>query len=135
MRKGFNHTEETKKKMSDASKGIVVSEATREKISIANKGRRHTKESIKKMSDDRRGILKSESHKKALSISNKSKDKPDRQFSCDQINDMRSMSLLYSVSELSFIYGISPTYMGEIIAYRRYNNVFTLEELEENENI
>ena len=59
-----NHTEEGLRKMSEASKrkwdvwrenGSITSEATRAKISAANKGRKHSEETRAKMSAARRG--------------------------------------------------------------------------------
>lgn len=48
--KGFHHSEETKRKISEANKGRVVSEETKKKIGVANRGRRHSDEARRKIS-------------------------------------------------------------------------------------
>lgn len=52
---GYEHTDETKKKLSIIHKGKKLSDAQKEQIRISSTGRRQTKESIKKSADARRG--------------------------------------------------------------------------------
>ena len=68
-------TEEHKRKMSEALKGRVMSKEARQKISIAGKGRKHTEETKSKMSKTRTGMIRSEEHCKAISEGLKKSDK------------------------------------------------------------
>lgn len=71
--KGHKHTEETRKKMSNAQKGIPKSAETRRKMSISQKGNtyrkgcKHTEETRRKMSEARKGKKLSDIHKQKLS--------------------------------------------------------------------
>ena len=49
------HTEETKKKISESTKGIHRSEETKKKMSEAKKGKKHSAESKKRMSEANKG--------------------------------------------------------------------------------
>jgi group I intron endonuclease len=49
--KGRTHSEETRRKMSKANKGRTLSEETRRKISEASKGRTHSEETRRKLSE------------------------------------------------------------------------------------
>ena len=68
---GRRHTDESKKKMSDAQIGKVVSDETRKRQSIAFTGRVVSDESRKKMSIARRGRVVSDETKKKMSSSHK----------------------------------------------------------------
>lgn len=85
---GFKHSEESRKKRSEANKGKVISEEQRSKISKANKGRIFSKEHRKKMSEAaknrseeylskiskaNKGKIFSEEHRKKLSEAKKGK--------------------------------------------------------------
>ena len=54
LSKGRKHTEETKRKMSEAKKGRKLSEDTKRKISDALKGRKLSEETRRKMSEAHR---------------------------------------------------------------------------------
>jgi group I intron endonuclease len=68
---GYNHTEETKQKMSKTRKGKRLSEETKIKIGLKSQGRKHTKESKKKMSEIKKGKKYSEETKRKVSEANK----------------------------------------------------------------
>ena len=80
---GFAHSEETRKKMSEAKKGkkpYEMTEETRKKISEANKGKTpwikgktHSEETRKKISEARKGKTLSEETKKKISEAKKGK--------------------------------------------------------------
>jgi|APSaa5957512576_1039674.scaffolds.fasta_scaffold11966_3 hypothetical protein len=53
---GTHHTNETKRKISEASTGRICSDETRKKLSISSTGRYHTNEAKKKMSESRKGM-------------------------------------------------------------------------------
>lgn len=66
---GQKHTEETKRKLSEAGKGRKHSEETRKKISEAKKGKPRSEEAKKKISEARKGKKFSEEHKRSISKS------------------------------------------------------------------
>ena len=53
--KGNNHSEETRRKMSESLKGRTLSEEHRQKLSEANKGKHQSEESRRKMSESHKG--------------------------------------------------------------------------------
>ena len=53
--RGYKHSEESKRKISESLKGHPVSKETREKLRKANLGKTHSKESIQKMSKKHSG--------------------------------------------------------------------------------
>ncbi len=68
---GLKHTKETRKKMSLAQKGKIISEEQKKKLSIANKGQIFSEEHRKKLSIAKMGKNRkpfSEEHRKNLSI-------------------------------------------------------------------
>ena len=85
---GVVHTEETKRKMSEANKGKIISEETKRKMREAKKGRKlseehkrkigvaikgniHTEETKRKMSEASKGIICSEETRKKMSMAAK----------------------------------------------------------------
>lgn len=82
---GVKHSEEAKRKQSEAQKGHVVSQETRNKISQSNKGRdagfgghHHTDEAKEKIAQAKRGVPMSQSVKDAVSKANKGKTPVNR---------------------------------------------------------
>ena len=73
---GKHHTEETKKKLSEAKKGKHLSEETRKKLSEAGKGKRRSEETRKKMSEAKKNM--SEETRKKLSEARKGKTSPNK---------------------------------------------------------
>lgn len=69
--KGHTHTEEHRRKNSEAKKGHVVSEETRRKLSKANKDRIHTAEARLNMSIAHKGQTPSEENRRKTSETNK----------------------------------------------------------------
>lgn len=72
---GKKHSEETRKKMSEAHKGKKHSEEEKRKISEGNKGKKLSKEHCKKISEARKGSSISEETRKKLSEQRKGKKK------------------------------------------------------------
>lgn len=54
---GMRHSPETRRKMSESSKGKVMSEETRRKLSVAHKGKTHSEESKKNLSEKMKIIM------------------------------------------------------------------------------
>ena len=82
--KGKIFSEETKRKISEATKGKnnpmygkIFSKEHRLKISEANTGKKHTEETKRKMSDSGQGKVFSKEHKKKLSLAHKGKKHSD----------------------------------------------------------
>lgn len=73
VRKGWHHTEETKRKMSEGHRGRIVSEETRRKLSEANKGKTLSEETRKKVGDAQRGKVVSEETRLKMSEAHKGK--------------------------------------------------------------
>jgi len=71
--KGYKHTEETKRKMSKALKGRVISEQQKRKVSEVHKGKIVSKETRCKMSEAHKGKKFSEEHKRKMSEVQKGK--------------------------------------------------------------
>jgi len=57
---GKHHSEETKRKISKAHKGMKISEKTRKKLSKGHKGKHHSEETKKIMSEAHKGKYKGE---------------------------------------------------------------------------
>lgn len=70
--KGMKHSEEHRKKISEANKGKHLSEETKKKMSEAHKGRHHTEEWKKKISEAKKG---KPAHNKGKSMSEEQKRK------------------------------------------------------------
>lgn len=73
--KGICHSDEAKQKISDAGKGRYHSDETKQKISELNRGRHHSEEAKRKMSEARKGkvpwnkgVKLSEEHKQKLKL-------------------------------------------------------------------
>lgn len=64
---GRKHTEEARRKISEAGKGKHPSEETRRRLRGAQKGRAVSKETCRRMSEGRRGMKFSEEHRRNLS--------------------------------------------------------------------
>lgn len=67
------HSEETKKKISEAHKGIKLSQKHKENISKAHKGKKLTKEHISKILESRKGFKHTEETKDKISKAHKGK--------------------------------------------------------------
>ena len=52
---GFKHTKETRKKMSEAKKGVKFTEEHKKNLTLAQMGRTYTPETLKKMSESQSG--------------------------------------------------------------------------------
>ncbi len=65
---GCNHTEETKRKLSEKMKGKQFSEKHKQKISEAHKGKYHTEESKQKISEANKGKYCGKNHPRAKLI-------------------------------------------------------------------
>ena len=70
---GYIPSYETRRKLSEASKGKIVSEETRKKLSASSKGKTVSEETKRKMSEVHKGHNVSEETKKKLSEANKGK--------------------------------------------------------------
>lgn len=68
---GFHHTDETKRRLSEAHKGKHLSEETKRKLSEANKGKLVSEETKRKLSEAKKGKLVSEETRRKLSEANK----------------------------------------------------------------
>jgi hypothetical protein len=92
---GKNHSEETRRKMSENRKGkykgIPKSEEHKRKIALANTGKKHSEESKRKMSLNRIGIVASEETKKKLSEMRKGENHPlyGKKHSSESIQKMK----------------------------------------------
>lgn len=70
---GHPHSEETKKKIGEKSKGRKMSEETKRRISEAEKGKHNSEEAKRKMSEAKKGKTFSDEHKRKLAESHKGK--------------------------------------------------------------
>lgn len=77
---GLQHSEETKKKISEARKGKKLSEETKKRISEAKRGKHHpnSEETKKKISEAMKGHKVSEETKKKISEALKGKPSPNK---------------------------------------------------------
>jgi len=74
--KGKTHTEETRRKLSEAGKGRIFTEESRRKMSELKKGRKRgafTEETKRKMSEAAKGKIFTEDHRRKLSEASKNK--------------------------------------------------------------
>ena len=65
--KGKVHTEETRRKISEANRGRVLSDETRRRMSEANKGKVLSEETRKRMSESQKGKVLSEETRRKIS--------------------------------------------------------------------
>lgn len=70
---GHKHTEETKRKVSEANLGKVISKETRQRLREANLGKKHTEESKLRMSNSHLGKTLSETHRRKIGKAHKDK--------------------------------------------------------------
>lgn len=81
-KKGYKHSEETKRKIGEANKGRKLSEEHKIKIGEANKGFKHSEETMKKRLESRKVFKHTEETKRKISESHKgfklSKDIKDK---------------------------------------------------------
>ena len=68
---GKTHTDEVKRKLSEARKGMKLSEETKRKMSKSKKGMKRSEETKRKISEARKGMKFSEEHKIKLSEARK----------------------------------------------------------------
>lgn len=66
----YEKTDETRRKIGEASKGRVVTDETRKNMSIARKGRKPTEETIQRMRDAQKGRIVTEEAKQKLREAN-----------------------------------------------------------------
>jgi len=74
---GKNHSDETKKKISEARNGSEVSEEVKKKISASHKGKPKSEEHKRKLSEAKKGQKLSEETKKKISESLKGENSPN----------------------------------------------------------
>jgi group I intron endonuclease len=77
---GYEHSEETKKKIGESNKGrhrAPMSEESKKKLSEAHKGKKFSEEHKRKISEARKGIKFSEEHKRKLSEAMKGKSQSE----------------------------------------------------------
>ena len=74
-RKGEQHSEESRRKMSESKKGCIFSEEHRINLSEARKGKHHSEETKKKMSESHKGRTFSEESRRKMSIAAKNRCK------------------------------------------------------------
>ena len=73
----ITHSEETKAKIGQASKGRTLSDETKQKMSLARKGRTHSEEAKLKMSLAKKGRTFSDEHKAKIGRANKGRTHTD----------------------------------------------------------
>ena len=74
-RKGVQHSEESRKKMSVAKKGCIFSEEHRRNLSAARKGKKFSEETRRKMSESHKGRTFSEESRRKMSEAAKNRCK------------------------------------------------------------
>ena len=101
---GIHHSEETRKKISEAHKGKHRSEETRKKISEAHKGKeswikgKHlSEETRKKLSESHKGKVFSEEHRRKLSEAKKGKHRSEE--TCRKISEARKGKTLKFINK------------------------------------
>lgn len=86
--KGRKHSEESKRKMSEAQKNR--SDETRRKISEGQKGRKHSEKSKKKMSESSKNKCHSEETKLKISKANSGENNKNAKLNLIQVEEIRS---------------------------------------------
>ncbi|CAB4141321.1 grpIintron_endo, group I intron endonuclease [uncultured Caudovirales phage] len=86
---GYKHSNQTKKKLSEANKGKPLSEETKRKLSEANKGRTLSEEHKRKVSETLKGRTLSEEHKRNLSKAARGKQKIHSEESKRKMRDAK----------------------------------------------
>ena len=74
---GFHHTEETKRRLSEAKKGKPKSDETRRKLSESHKGKQASEETKRKLSEVHKGNHPSEETRQKMSEAQKGKHKSE----------------------------------------------------------
>jgi hypothetical protein len=104
---GKRHSVETRKKISQAEKGKIVSEETRRKMSITRKGKpgkKHTQETKEKISKIHSGKVTSDETK--LKMSNNSKSKKPIQTPDGVFNSIRDAATYYKLTHDGISYRV-----------------------------
>ncbi len=103
------HSEETKKKLSEAHKGKRLSEEHKKKISEANKGKKFTEEYCKRVSESLRGRKLSEEHREKVAEANRRRirSKEAIQKTCIPVKCIETNITYSSMQEAEKITGIN----------------------------
>ena len=136
MPKGYNHTEETKRKMSEAAKGRVFTEEWRKKMSESLKGRVISKEHRKKTSDTmkRKGLggkpgwNHTEKAKRTIGEKNRGKKRTEEELKKRTLRSLEysghwshfTGSEIDSEGHLGFVYAIFSLDHGHYIGKKHY---------------
>ena len=138
---GYKHSEETRRKISEANKGKTLSEEARRKISEANKGKPLSEEHRRKIGEARKGKKHSEESRRKMSEAQKGKKHSEEtrrkiseaQIGCknhsavlnrEQVIEIRRSYLEENIIqiELARMYGVSRQTISNVL-YKNYSDV------------
>lgn len=124
-RKGMKHTEETKNKMSLAHKGQIISEQHKLAISKKNKGRKFTKEHLMKLSESHKGYQPSKETRKKLSLANRGEKHSMAKLNEFQVRVIRRLCSFETLDRLyiSGLFDISEGYISEIKMFKSWKYI------------
>lgn len=123
---GKNLSEETKRKMSKSNVGKIFSEETKRKISEAKMGKIHSEKTKIKISKSSIGKIVSEKTKRKLSEINSGEKHPQAKLNWKKINEIRKKykSKKYTQRDLGKEYSVAPSTISDIIN----NKIWEMEE-------
>lgn len=126
---GYSHTEETRKRISEALRGKHHTDETRQKLSEVRKGKHHTEESKQRMSEANKGKHHTEESRQKLSEAKKGRNNPRaKAVYCHEFDEIRLTAKEWAEELNLFRQNIGKCCKGELKSTHGYRFRYATEE-------